>query len=429
MSKPILTINFARLQRNIQTLANIGQAEDRGIHRMAFSEADWAARQWFSEQISAAGLECYEDGAANLHGRLDWDGQRPSVMIGSHLDTVPGGGPLDGALGVLVGLEVLTTIAEAQIPLHYPLEVISFSDEEGRFGGLFGSQAIAGQLTPAVIHAARDLEGITLRDAMGHWGLDANAALFARRAPESIHAYLELHIEQGPVLDRKGLSVGVVEAITGLFKWEVRLLGAANHAGTTPMDMRVDAFQGLAEFAGAINRILEEHGGPYSRATIGRVELKPGAANTVPGCVSFSLDVRDTDSAILTALADAFRLTLSALARRRKLMFEFEVLAAIPPRRCDAGIAQLISETADALAIENLRLPSGAAHDAQIMAGITRTGMIFVPSIEGRSHSPAEWTAWEDIERGANLLLQVTLGLAAEPARQLVSQSPPAAQP
>ncbi|SEP74639.1 N-carbamoyl-L-amino-acid hydrolase [Ectothiorhodospira magna] len=407
-------INFQRLQQDIQELSAIGRDADRGIHRMAFSEGDLAGRRWFKERILAADLDFYEDGAANLHGRLDWDGSRPSVMMGSHLDTVPGGGPLDGALGVLVGLEVLRTVKESGITLRHPLEVVNFTDEEGRFGGLFGSQAMAGQLSPAQVHNARDLDGISLTEAMAAWGLDANAALFARRSKESIHAYLELHIEQGPVLDRGDISVGVVEAITGLFKWEIQLKGQTNHAGTTPMDMRNDTFQGLAEFASEIGRILEEHGSPHSRATIGRVELRPGAANTVPGHTTFSLDVRDTDPDTLKGLSDAFRRTLSAMARRRGLMFEFEVLSELPPQRCDPGLVQLLSEKADALGFAHLRLPSGAAHDAQIMSGIARTGMVFVPSLEGRSHSPAEWTNWEDIERGANLMLQAVLSLAAQ---------------
>ncbi|MFP4080320.1 MAG: Zn-dependent hydrolase, partial [Ectothiorhodospira sp.] len=309
-----IRIDFNRLQRDIEALSAIGRDADRGIHRMAFTEGDLAGRRWFRERLLEAGLEFHEDGAANLHGRLDWDGERPSVMIGSHLDTVPAGGPLDGALGVLVGLEVLRTVKDAGLPLRHPLEVVNFTDEEGRFGGLFGSQAVAGQLTPAMIHEARDLDGVTLTEAMAAWGLDANAALFARRPKDSIHAYLELHIEQGPVLDRSDFSVGVVEAITGLFKWDVQLLGQTNHAGTTPMDMRVDSFQGLSEFAGEIERILEEHGSPHSRATIGRVELRPGAANTVPGYTAFSLDVRDTDPDTLDNLADAFRRTLSTMA-------------------------------------------------------------------------------------------------------------------
>ncbi|WP_018948344.1 Zn-dependent hydrolase [Thioalkalivibrio sp. ALMg11] len=408
-----LKINMQRLQQDINDLAQIGRDADRGLHRRAFSDGDRAGREWFRGRLEAAGLDVWQDGAANLHGRLDYDGKRPVVAMGSHLDTVPGGGPLDGALGVLIGLEVLRTAKENAVDLAYPLEVIDFTDEEGRFGGMFGSQAMAGKLTPESITHARDLEGVTLVEAMANWGLNADDALAARRDPHSLHAFIETHIEQGPVLDRRGLSVGVVEAITGLFKWEVRLKGQPNHAGTTPMDMRIDPFQGLAEFGCEINRLLEEHGSPNSRATIGRVELAPGAANTVPGTATFSFEVRDTDEKVLTALAHAARRTLSSLARRRDLMFEFDVLSEIDPVRCDPGVVQTIEAQAERMGLEYITMPSGAAHDTQSMSRITRTGMIFVPSLQGRSHSAAEWTNWEDIETGANLALQSALALAA----------------
>jgi N-carbamoyl-L-amino-acid hydrolase len=248
MNSAELRVNLERLQHDVEELAAIGRREDLGIYRMALSDGDMAARKWFDERIAEAGLELYVDGAANTHARLHWDGRRPSVMTGSHLDSVPGAGHLDGALGVVVGLECLRRIRELNLPLRRALEAVAFTDEEGRFGGMFGSQAISGVLTPEAIHNARDLDGVSLVSAMQARCFNAMEALRARRTPESIAAFVELHIEQGPVLDRAGVPVGVVEAIVGLFKWEVRLLGVPNHAGTTPMDMRADAFAGLAEF-------------------------------------------------------------------------------------------------------------------------------------------------------------------------------------
>ncbi|NIP73281.1 MAG: Zn-dependent hydrolase [Gammaproteobacteria bacterium] len=409
----LLRVNFERLQRDIEELGAVGRCEDHGVYRMAFTEGDVAGRAWLQAKIREAGLGFYVDGAANIHARLGWDGERPSVMTGSHLDSVPGAGHLDGALGVVVGLECLRRLRELDRPLRLPLESISFSDEEGRFGGMLGSQAVSGRLTPEDIYNARDLEGNSLIEAMRGCGFNAMDALRARRAPESVHAFVELHIEQGPVLDRRGIPVGIVDAIAGLFKWEVRLLGGANHAGGTPMDMRKDAFQGLAELANEIPRILEENGSAHSVATIGRVELSPGAANVVPGRAEFSLEVRDTDPRVLQELADAFRKALSAIARRRDLMFEFEVLSEIPPIRCDPGILEIIQETSQALDAPSLVLSSGAAHDTQMMAGLARAGMIFVPSKDGRSHSPAEWTQWEDIETGANVTLNTLYRLAS----------------
>jgi len=408
-----LRVNGDRLRADLEDLSRIGRAEDHGVYRMAFSDGDMAGRAWYLRRAAEAGLECYQDGAANLFARLGWTGGTPSVMSGSHLDTVPAAGYLDGALGVVCALEAVRVLKENGVALSRPVEAVSFTDEEGRFGGLLGSQAVAGQVTPEYVHGARDLDGVTLVEAMAARDLDAHRTLHAQRRPESIHAYVELHIEQGPVLDRKGISLGVVEAIAGLFKWEVRLTGVANHAGTTPMNMRQDAFQGLAEFANEIDRVLEEYGSPRSVATVGRVHLYPGAANVVPGQAVFSLDVRDTDAHTLDQLGEAFRRTLSAIARRRGLMFEFQVLSELAPVQCAALVLGAVEQASAAAGVEAARIHSGAAHDAQIIAGIAPAGMIFVPSKEGRSHSAAEWTSWDDIELGANILLNTIRRLAA----------------
>ena len=408
----LLNINRERLQSDIETLAEIGRQEDYGIYRMAFSDGDMQGRNWFKDRIKEAGLEFHQDGAANLYARYNWDDQRPSVMMGSHLDTVPGAGHLDGALGVIVALECLRCIKEEQLETRYPLEAIAFSDEEGRFGGMFGSQAIAGKLTPEKIFNAVDLDGIKLTDAMQAVGLNAMDALHARRNPDSLHAFLELHIEQGPLLDKMSISVGNVDAIAGLFKWEVSLIGTPNHAGTTPMDMRKDAFMGLSEFASQVQRILDENGSSRSVATIGRVSISPGAANVIPGNVEFSLEARDTNPDVLNDIAQAFRKSLSAIARKRDLMFEYKVLSEIEPVKSDTGIVETIENICKSLKIPFLQMASGAAHDTQIMATITRAGMVFVPSKDGRSHSIAEWTDMDDIEKGANVALNTLYRIA-----------------
>lgn len=407
-----LSINRERLQRDIEQLAEIGRSDDYGIYRMAFSEGDLQGRAWFQQKAEEAGLTFYQDGAANLHARFQWDGERPSIMMGSHLDTVPAAGHLDGALGVVVALECLRCIKEKNLVLNYPLEAIAFSDEEGRFGGMLGSQAIAGMLTPEKIVNATDLNGIKLIDAMQSAGFDAMNALHAKRNPESIYAFLELHIEQGPMLDGMNISIGNVDAISGLFKWDVSLLGTANHAGTTPMDMRKDAFMGLSEFASQIKRMLDENGSPRSVATIGRVEITPGAANVIPGKVEFSLEARDTNPDVLNDLAVAFRKSLSAIARKHDLMFEFRVLSEITPVKSDTGIVETIENVCKSLNIPFLQMASGAAHDTQIMSTITKAGMIFVPSKDGRSHSIAEWTDMDDIEKGANVALNTMYRIA-----------------
>ena len=407
-----MTINLERLKKDILELSEIGRLEDHGIYRMAFTQANMEARSWLLDRIHCAGLESYQDGAGNIFGRLNWNTDRPSVMAGSHIDTVPAAGHLDGSLGVLVALECFRCIKEQSVKTKYPLEMAAFSDEEGRFGGLLGSEAVTGNINPARLHSAVDLNGVRLIDAMASVGLNAMDALDARRPPESIYGYLELHIEQGPVLDHLGYNIGVVEDITGLFNWVVRFTGAADHAGTTPMNMRKDAFMGVTALANKIPRILKESGSERSVATIGKLNLIPGTANTVPGQAEFALDVRDTDTDTLQKLGVAFRETLSAIARERSLMFEFDIKSNVAPVKCDDAIVKTLVRTAESLGARFLRMPSGAAHDAQIISHIAPVGMIFVPSRDGRSHSPAEWTAWEDIEIGAKLMLNALLEIA-----------------
>ncbi len=294
-----------------------------------------------------------------------------------------------------------------------PIELIAFSDEEGRFGGMFGSEAFSGRLSPQRLRSATDLDGIRLWDAMERVGLNPLAALDAQRDPAQLAGYFELHIEQGPVLDAMKVPIGIVEDITGLFKWSVSLRGEANHAGTTPMDMRRDALMGLADFAHEIPRIIEENGSRQSRATIGRAQILPGSANTVPGLVEFSLDVRETSEAVLRDLSLALRKTLSAIARRRDLMFDFEQQSWIEPVACNSEMIDHLRQSAETMGLKYQCMPSGAAHDAQIVSHVTPVAMLFVPSRDGQSHSPAEWTNWQDIEAGANVLLQSLLRMTA----------------
>lgn len=411
-SKDKLSVTLSRIEKDLRKLATFGFNEkDQGIYRQGFSDADMAARRWLLDELRSLGLEAQMDGAGNVSGRLG-SAKTPAVLIGSHIDSVPCGGMLDGALGVIVGLECLRTIQENQRELSHPIELIATSEEEGRFGGMFGAQALTGQLTPDWLEQARDADGIYLKDAMVGQGLDCYKALHASRPPESIKTYLELHIEQGPVLEAAHRPIGIVEGISGVFKWMVRLIGKADHAGTSPMHLRSDAFMGLADFAHEIPRIIEEEGTDRSRLTVGKVELKPGYAHTIPGEADFTLVGRDMDVKVMEALASTCRKALSAIARKHRLKFEYEEKSWLEPKHCHPKIMGLFETQAKTLGYEYLSLPSGAGHDAQFFADITPTGMIFVPSLHGVSHAPDEWTDWKDIEKGGNLLLHTALSLA-----------------
>ncbi|MDA9778099.1 Zn-dependent hydrolase [Rubripirellula sp.] len=417
-----MRVNLERIKKDIQELAEIGKNPgDNGIYRVAFSDADMQGKEWLCERMRSAGLNPEMDGALNVSAVLSGRNDQPRLLIGSHIDTVPCAGALDGTLGVVVGLECLRCLAEAGVTLDRSVELIAFSDEEGRFGGMFGSQSVAGQMNPATIMNRKDLHGVTLQSEMARHGHDVRLALDAARDPDSISHYLELHIEQGPVLDRSKKSVGIVDEITGLFTWAIRFKGEANHAGTTPMEMRHDALMGLADFAHEIPRILDENGTARSRATIGKAEILPGAVNTVPARVDFSLDVRDTNADVLDDLSHACRKALSAIARRRGLMFEFERISYLEPVQCCTELVSRLQGSAEELNLDYATMPSGAAHDAQIIGSLIPVGMIFVPSKNGQSHSPAEWTAWSDIEDGANLLLRTVLTMLCQNSQNPVA--------
>ncbi len=409
-----MKIDIERLKSTLLDLSRIGfNEDDKGIYRTSFSEADMAGRRWLMQILESEGFQAQMDGAGNVYGRLGSTG-RPTVTVGSHLDTVPAGGMFDGALGVVAALEVLRCVKESNVEVHWPLELVATSEEEGRFGGMLGAQAIAGDLTHEFILNAHDADGIKLTDAMTAAGLDPLRVLDARRAPDSMRAWLELHVEQGPVLEQVGKTIGVVDGISGVYKWIVRLKGKADHAGTAPMNMRSDAFMGLADFAHEIPRIIDEDGTDRSRLTVGKVELKPGAPHTIPGEALFTLVGRDSDEAVMEALGNSCRKSLSAIARRHKLMFEYEQVSWLKPVACSPEIVELLERQARRLDLSYQRMPSGAGHDTQFMTEITRAGMFFVPSVGGVSHSPDEWTHWDDVEKGANLLLHAAIELAQE---------------
>lgn len=407
-------INIDRIEQDILTISRFGLQEGgRGIYRQGFGKADMEARKWLGREFEKMGMAHHMDGAGNVIGRFG-PADKPAIAIGSHLDSVPAAGMFDGVLGVVAGLEVVRTFKDAGIEPEFPIEIIGTSEEEGRFGGMLGAQAMTGHVTREWLETAADENGYALKDAMAEVGLDAYDALHAYRRPEDFRAFLELHIEQGPILEAEKKTIGVVEGISGVFKWNCRLIGKAGHAGTAPMDMRSDAFMGIADFAHEIQRIIDEEGTEKSRITIGHVALKPGFPHTVPGEADFTIVGRDLDNDVMKALANACRRVLSSIARKHKLKFEYEEMSWLKPAYCDEGIVSLIEKKTKELGYSYKVMPSGAGHDVQFFCGHTRAGLIFVPSVGGISHAPDEWTHWSDIERGAQLLFETVLELACE---------------
>ena len=405
-------IRLDRLEAKLEAVNRFGADDSgRGINRLSFSAADMQAREWFAAEMNRLGLDARLDAVGNVVGR--WEtGSGPAVMLGSHLDSVPRGGRLDGVLGVVAALECVEAAMEHDIVPASPIEIVATSEEEGRFGGMLGAQAMAGLVDPVWFENATDDNGRSMTEAMRAAGLDPAAWPRARRDPGELKAFLELHIEQGPVLDRAGKPVGIVEGISGVFNWSVTLDGEANHAGTTPMGLRRDAFRGLVDFSAAIPGIIDEVGTPQTRLTVGKVDVYPNFAHTVPGRVEFAIIGRDMELEVMSSLADACRDRLQVAARNHDLELSVEQASWLEPTPCHAEIIEAFQRQARKLGLDAPVMPSGAGHDTQVMAYLTRAGMIFVPSRQGVSHAPEEFTDSADIEIGCNLLLRTMLDLA-----------------
>lgn len=398
-------INAERLRKLLDGINAFGRDPvTGGFDRIGYSAADMAVRDWFEGELRRDGLAVRRDAVANVFGRFGPEAG-PAILIGSHLDTVPQGGAYDGALGVAVGLECVRALREAGVTPARAVEVVATAEEEGRFGGMLGSQALAGLAGADWVAQARDAEGVALADAMRAHGLDPTAAGTAALTPGYAAAFLELHIEQGPVLEAAGVPVGLVSAVSGCCVLQITLEGQANHSGTTPMPMRADAFAGLAAVAAAIPAIIATHGTEQSRITIGKVALSPDEVHTVPGRAVFSVVLRDTDEPVMRRLRAALDRALQDAAAANRLGVTVEDRSWIPPVALDPALRAVFGRAAAACGHDALTLPSGAGHDAQTMQGFCPSALIFVPSRGGISHAPDEHSDWPDIVKGAEVML------------------------
>ncbi len=405
------TVDIDRLRAEMLELARLGTVPGRpGINRPSFSDADMAGRRYFMVRCREAGLSTMLDPVGNVIAR--WAvGSGPPVIAGSHLDTVPDGGVYDGTLGSCAALEAVRVMRAAGITPARPIEVVATADEEGRFGGMLGSQALSGQIDPAWLEHATDADGVRLVDAMRAQGLAPECYAEVARPPGSVHAFVELHIEQGPILSAAGLEIGIATGVSGCFNWTVTLTGVANHSGTTPMQHRRDAFAGLAAFASRIPAIVADVGSEQTRLTIGKVELLPNFPHTIPGKASFSIIGRDTEEAVMRAIAEACRRELEEAARAHGLDLSLQEESWLAPVLLDATLAERLGALSRGCGYRTTMMPSGAGHDAQTMQHRCPAGLIFVPSTGGISHAPDEHTPWADVERGANLVLHALVDL------------------
>jgi N-carbamoyl-L-amino-acid hydrolase len=403
-----LRVNADRLRADFEALSAIGATDGGGVERPALSPEHLRARKWFKERVLAAGLEFQMDGAGNHSAILhSADPEARSFLLGSHLDSVPDGGRYDGALGVLAALEVIRTVKEAGLNLPVHLEAIDFTDEEGTLVGLLGSAALSGVLKEEDLQSPRGgrerlVEGLARAEL-------SEAGLFtARRDPGSLAGYLELHIEQGPRLIKAGAEIGIVTDIVGIASYQLSFLGRADHAGTTPLPDRLDAAQGVASFiVHARELVMQEF--PACVVNTGWVRFEPGAFNIVPAAALVALEYRAADEATFELLGEALLKLAEVDALVNNLKLEVQGLGKHMPTALDINLQEAIQQAADMLELNALSLPSGAGHDAQLLVAICPAGMIFIPSQDGISHSPHEYSDWQDCVNGANVLLQTTL--------------------
>jgi len=408
-SRDTRRVNGARLVADLAALARIGGTPEGGVSRPAYGDEDIAARARVRDLMRSARLTVRVDTAGNtIAARPGTEPGLPPIMIGSHTDSVPNGGRFDGALGAIAAIEVARVLVEQGVELRHPLEVVDFQNEEG---GLIGSKAMAGRL-PASDLALTAVSGRTIGDGIRLLGGDPDRVDDAKRLPGSIAAYLELHIEQGRVLERAGANIGVVEGIVGIRYWEVTFAGVATHAGTTPMADRHDALLAAARFVEAVNATVLATPG-RSVGTVGRLAVFPGAPNVIPGRVVLTLELRDLEVAKIEALYARVEAEARRIAASNGTTVTLVPTLANEPAPTDQRVRDAVSGAATALGLTPHGMPSGAGHDAQNMTVLGPSGMLFVPSVNGISHSPLEMTVDADVVNGANVLLGAVLRMDA----------------
>lgn len=405
--------NLERIKNDIIELSKFNSSPGNGLTRFSLTEEDRGAREYLRNELKKLDVDIYEDAAGTLLGRLKGiDDTLPVIMIGSHFDSVKNGGNFDGPAGVIMALEVMRTLHENNIKTKYPIEFVAMIEEEGgRFGsGVFGSRAMVGLVNYEQLKCNKDANDISMAEAFESFGFDPTKIETAKRDGKNIKAFIELHIEQGPILEKNDKNVGIVDFIVGINEFKVTLKGRPDHAGTTPMNMRADALSIAAKVIAKIDEYptLENNG---TVATVGVLDVKPGAANIVPGEVSFTVDIRSKDSQSITNVKSKITHSLESFTKDSDVSYEITEMLDINPVEMNHKIIQLFQNIASDKDFSYEKMLSGAGHDAMIMSAITEVGLIFVPSKDGRSHCPEEWTDYEDLQKGIELIYEVIIQL------------------
>jgi N-carbamoyl-L-amino-acid hydrolase len=403
-----LRVNSDRLRQSLEGLSVFGRPAGGtfadGVSRIAFTDADIAGRNYAMDRMRASSMAPRIDPAGNIFGlRSGSDQNLKPILFGSHIDSVPGGGNFDGDLGSMSAIEVMHTLEERGITTRHPLQMVIWTDEENTFAG---SGAAAGVLRPGDF--ARVRNGVSLADDVRKLGGDPARLAEARLLPGAFRCYLELHIEQGGTLYSANVPIGVVEGIVSIDAYDVEIRGFANHAGTTPMKERRNALLAAAKLIETVQNVVTQRPGRQV-GTVGKLQVFPNAPNVVPGLVKHSMELRDLSAEKLASLGDEIQKRAQEIAKETGTEISIVKVEHDPSAVADPGIQAKIEAAAAGLGLQTMRLPSGAGHDAQMMAKVGPIGMIFVPSVDGISHSPKEFTRWQDCANGANVLLQTIL--------------------
>lgn len=406
-----MEVDVKKVMLRLEELYQCGAKEDGTFTRMAYSDEDIKGREKFTGYLEELGLKVRMDEAGNLTARLEGaDPTLPAIMVGSHLDTVPDGGKYDGALGCVSGVGVCEALIQSGHKLKHPLEVIVFTDEEGfRFGsGLLGSSAFCGEALE-IKEDDLDMDGLKRKEVFQNYNITVADAAKAKRNPKSIHCFLELHVEQGGTLEKSKLPVGIVSSIAGVSRYEVRIAGQANHAGSTLMEDRKDALVAAARFIAEIPGLVKKCGSRFTVATVGTIKVSPNSVNVIPGTCDFLLEIRDQDEKIMEIVERELKAYAEMVCEEMGETITFEHLSFHEPAPMSSAVRHALENAVKKLNIEYTVIPSGAFHDSLLMTKFVPTGMIFVPSEKGISHSRYEFTKEEDIRLGCNVLLETVL--------------------
>lgn len=410
-------IDAKRFERNFNAISEFGALKGGGLTRLAFSKEDLEAREFLINLIEKNGFKLKIDNVGNIYAIYDegCEADAKPVCVGSHIDSVPNGGFYDGTLGVMAGLEALTAIKEAGIKLKRPLWLINFSCEESsRFKtATIGSKIISGKLSQQRLHELKDEDGISLFEAMSAAGFKPQNLDEAVLKENSLHAYLELHIEQGPVLERSAISVGVVSGIAAPIRFEITIQGKADHSGATPMNMRSDALLAASHIIIAANKFAKNK--KTAVATVGYAHAKPGVLNVVPGEARLGVDLRDIDKKSLEELNLELRNFVDELSRELKFSYEIRELSSDEPVKLSEHAINLLEEEAAKLGVKTLTLPSGAGHDAMNLTKLASSvGMLFIPCVDGISHNTKEAINFKDAVSATKILTNALIRLSNE---------------